>query len=347
MSTPFVANPSRTLCARTALSVLSAALVLGASGSAVAQDQPWGKAPPRRPPAAQPQKPAKPAPKPKPAPKKEAPPAEEAPAEAEPAPSDEAAPPQEDAGKAAPGPEQAPPAEAPAAPAEQPAADEAPPAEVDPQALPTEPAETAPADEPTEVADEPAAEPEAADEPATGCPTAAAPAHPRPPARPAGPPVPPLATGPDELEWVEGAAIPPGYEPDTRVRKGLLIGGLVTFGVAWLGSAAAASYLIEEERYGDRTFQVGDDDGEEYPAAAALYVPVVGPFVAIGTMDPNKRITAALVADGVVQVGGVAMALAGLVFQEKVLVRSNAASVTVAPTVGTRGAGGLSVSGSF
>jgi hypothetical protein len=346
MSNRPAANRPRSLTTgRTALAVLSAFLILGATGSALAQDQPWPKVPAPRPPAAKPKPPNRPAPvKPKPAP-----PAKKPPAEAEP-PADEAAPPADEGAEPAP--------ESPPAPEPPPVAADSPAPEAAP-AAPAEPTEPDPGDatpgaeegaadaaEPTEPAEP--AEPEGADAPTPACPTAVAPARPKPPARPAGPPVPPLATGPDELEWVEGAAIPPGYEPDTRVRKGLLIGGLVTFGVAWLGSAAAASYFIEkDDQYSDRTFQVGDEEGEEYPAAAPLYVPVIGPFVAIGTMDPDKQVTAALVADGIVQIGGVAMALAGLIAQEKVLVRTESASVAVVPTVTTNGAGGVSLTGSF
>jgi len=358
MSTRPATKHSRTLLARTALSVLSASLVLGTSASLLAQDQPWPKYPPRRPPAAQPKPPAKPKPAPpsKKAPAKKAPtekapakqaPARQAPAKPEPTPpADEAAPPTDEAALPQPGADAPPPAEAaPAPPEATPAPTDAAPA---PPAEPVEAAPATPADESAETAAEPTeAAPETADPECDVCPPVAAPARPKPPAHPAGPPVPPLATGPDELEWVEGAAIPPGYEPDTRVRKGLLIGGLVTFGVAWLGSAAAATYFIEQDRYNERTFQVGDDSGEEYPAAAPLYVPVIGPFIAIGTMDPDKRITAALVADGVVQIGGLAMALAGLIAQEQVLVRSDTASVTVVPTVAPQGAGGVSLLGSF
>ena len=64
-------------------------------------------------------------------------------------------------------------------------------------------------------------------------------------------------------------------------------------------------------------------------------------------MDPDKRITAALVADGVVQIGGLAMALVGLVAQEKVLVRSKTGAVAVVPSATPDGAGGVSVLGSF
>ncbi len=344
---------SRSLLARTALSVLSASLVLSTSVCLFAQDQPWPKYPPRRPPAAVPKPPAKPKPAPpsKKAPADETPskkaPAKQPPAAQQPAPpADEAATPRDSSAPPKAGAETAPPAQAPTEP---------------PVTEPKAPPEGAPA--PNEAAPVPPAAPEEVD-PATeteegaapasptpeeceACPPVAAPVHPHPPAHPAGPPVPPLVTGPDELEWVEGAAIPPGYEPDTRVRKGLLIGGLVTFGVAWLGSAAAASYLIERDEYDDRTFHVGDDSGEDYPAAAPLYVPVIGPFVAIGTMQPNKQITAALVADGVVQMGGLAMALAGLIAQEQVLVRSKTASVAVVPTASPQGDGGLSLIGSF
>src|SRR5262249_33082790 len=45
-------------------------------------------------------------------------------------------------------------------------------------------------------------------------------------------------SGPEELRnWHEGEPIPPGYKPVERVRKGLIIGGAITFGALYSLSA--------------------------------------------------------------------------------------------------------------
>src|SRR3954469_8973442 len=42
-------------------------------------------------------------------------------------------------------------------------------------------------------------------------------------------------------DWDENQPIPPGYHRDTRVRKGLVIGGAILFGVPYLYSAGFAA----------------------------------------------------------------------------------------------------------
>ncbi|MDI3290442.1 hypothetical protein [Polyangium sp. 15x6] len=137
----------------------------------------------------------------------------------------------------------------------------------------------------------------------------------------------PGAPLPATLAYEEGDPIPPGYRVDSRIRKGLVIGGAVTFGVPWFFSAMIAS--------------IGDSvsrSSELWP----LYIPAVGPFVAMGTLDSEGAGTFWLAVDGLAQTGGIAMLIAGLVAQEKRLVRSelDAASVTVVPLrFGPHGAG--------
>src|SRR5688572_20967179 len=42
-------------------------------------------------------------------------------------------------------------------------------------------------------------------------------------------------SGPREINnWNEGDPIPPGYRPVERTRKGLIIGGAITFGSLWM-----------------------------------------------------------------------------------------------------------------
>lgn len=170
----------------------------------------------------------------------------------------------------------------------------------------------------------------------------------RPPPRAVAPASPPAAGGwrvtpiasPEVLEW-DGGEVPLGYEPGTRVRKGLIIGGAVTFGVSWLAAAGYGVHLANERDAGAWR----RDDGET-PDEAVLFIPVAGPFIALGTLEPGRGPAAALIADGIAQVGGLAMLAAGIFAKETVLVKSDAAEVQLAPTVGPTGSG-VALLGSF
>jgi hypothetical protein len=175
--------------------------------------------------------------------------------------------------------------------------------------------------------------------------------------RRARPPVVPSAevpgyVGPYTMDYIEGAEVPPGYIKVERIRKGLVIAGAVTFGVSWLVSATAGVALTDESNhnecyaYGDDIEGGGgyysecrDDDNE---GAIPLFIPLVGPFIAMGTMDAEGPGRAALFLDGVVQVGGMAMLIAGVAAKQTVLVRSGNTTVSVAP-----GPGSVQFTGSF
>jgi hypothetical protein len=132
---------------------------------------------------------------------------------------------------------------------------------------------------------------------------------------------------PETLPYEQGEAIPPGYEPDTRMRKGFIVGGSVTFGVMWLGSIFAAAGIGEQQVFDDVGQVVDNSNG-----ARALFVPIVGPFIAIGTLvDPGPAGVVTLAIDGVCQTGGVAMLLAGIFAAEPVLVKQKRAEPVVAP----------------
>jgi hypothetical protein len=208
------------------------------------------------------------------------------------------------------------------------------------------------------AAEEAAAETEAAEEAAeaeTEAEEPAAPARRAPPhrTRPALPSADataaPTYMGPYEMEYLEGAEIPPGYMKVERMRKGLVIAGAVTFGVSWLVSATAGVALTDEhnnnscaysEDYSGNGYGYCDDDDES--DAVPLFIPVVGPFIAMGTLDAEGPGRAALFLDGVVQVGGLAMLIAGVAATRTVLVRTPAATVAIAP-----GPSSVHLTGSF
>jgi hypothetical protein len=139
-------------------------------------------------------------------------------------------------------------------------------------------------------------------------------------------------SGPREIkDWQEGDPIPPGYRPVERTRKGLVIGGAVTFGVLYLISALVASANA-------------DANPDQANPAAALYVPAIGPFIQMASTDGSTP-KLFLAIDGIAQSAGVAMFVVGLTSPKTVLVRNdlgdNRPRVHFAPMLSstTQGAG--------
>jgi hypothetical protein len=154
-------------------------------------------------------------------------------------------------------------------------------------------------------------------------------AQPSPDAPPPQPPPPAYAVpaGPAEIEdWEEGEPIPPGYVPESRVRKGLVIAGAITLGVKWLIDIPVALILVAAE-------EVVEGESTRY---WPLFIPAVGPFITMGTATNEATAAYVLLAiDGVIQTGGLAMLIVGLAAQETVLVRqSKGFDLKVAPVVG-------------
>ncbi len=151
-----------------------------------------------------------------------------------------------------------------------------------------------------------------------------------------GPTSPP--SSPDVLDYEDGAAVPPGYIKATRARRGLIIGGAVTFGVTYLLAAAYGAFLLEPNGYEDGYGATPSRDGAE-----ALFVPVAGPFIALGTMETERGEAAALVVGGVAQASGFALLAAGIFSKSTVLVKTDG-GVAITPTVTPRGVG---IAGAF
>jgi hypothetical protein len=140
-------------------------------------------------------------------------------------------------------------------------------------------------------------------------------------------------SGPRRItDWEEGEPIPPGYHSVSRIRKGLVIGGAVTFGVVYLINVLAAAV----------SHDVGNGSG------AALYIPIAGPFVLIP--QSNSAVGSfGLVLDGLVQAGGAAMLIAGIAAPKTVLIRNDLAKIEFKPTPMTFGknGAGFGFTGSF
>jgi hypothetical protein len=106
-------------------------------------------------------------------------------------------------------------------------------------------------------------------------------------------------------DWDSDRPVPPGYHPEERVRKGLIIGGACTFGAMYLFTTLGAA--------------ISSDAGSP---ANALYIPGVGPFVQMA-QGGSATGTFLLAVDGIAQIGGIAMFAVGLAAPKTVLVRND------------------------
>ncbi|WP_437661933.1 hypothetical protein [Sorangium sp. So ce1182] len=123
------------------------------------------------------------------------------------------------------------------------------------------------------------------------------------------------AAGPKVLPWREGQPVPPGYHPETRVRKGLVISGAIVFGTVYLFTALGGADAVYRGSSG----------------YAPLFVPCAGPFLTLATTRQDSLETMGLVLDGLVQITGAALLLPGLLVPRTVLVRDDVSKAFVLP----------------
>jgi hypothetical protein len=122
-----------------------------------------------------------------------------------------------------------------------------------------------------------------------------------------------------QLPYEDGDPVPPGYVVETSVKRGLVIAGSVTLGSLWVLSIISGAIIVD----------FGDSD-EGWP----LFIPVVGPFIAIGTTHSSNSATSSVLLgiNGAGQAAGLAMLIAGLVLENKVL-RYRGAALEIGPSV--------------
>jgi hypothetical protein len=111
------------------------------------------------------------------------------------------------------------------------------------------------------------------------------------------------------LPYEEGDPIPQGFAVKSRANRPLLIAGSITFGAPYLISVLIAATVVS----------ASNSDGGEF---APMFVPIVGPFITIGTAHAEGAGTFWLIFDGLAQAGGAAMFIAGLTMEEKYLQRT-------------------------
>lgn len=178
----------------------------------------------------------------------------------------------------------------------------------------------------------PVAPPSAAPPPGDAAPSAGLPppsgtaAPPPGGARPGGPypyaPYPYTYSGiplaPPTIPYFEDRPIPSNYRLEERVNRPLIATGLSLFALAY-GISLGVSTII---------LSVGERGSEAF---APLLIPVVGPFITMGTLDED--ITATMTLNGVTQTAGLLLVVVGAFATDKVLVRIEPPVASAAPEI--------------
>jgi len=113
---------------------------------------------------------------------------------------------------------------------------------------------------------------------------------------------------PTTLSFEEGQTVPRGYALKSRSPRSLLVAGTLSFGTAYLASLIGAATALT----------ANSTSGTSY---APLFVPVIGPYIAIGTAQASGAGAVWLVLDGLAQTGGATLFVYSLVAEEKYLSR--------------------------
>lgn len=134
-------------------------------------------------------------------------------------------------------------------------------------------------------------------------------------------------TRPRVIEYDEGAPIPQGYHLRTKVRGGLIGGGAGMLGGLWLISIITGAIVNA----------ANESLGKNPDMYTPMYVPVLGPFITLGTAasDMSSGSNAFMALDGIIQTGGLAMIVLGIVLPKQELVRDDYGkpALTIAPKI--------------
>lgn len=150
-------------------------------------------------------------------------------------------------------------------------------------------------------------------------------------------------------DYEEGDPIPPGYHADTQMKKGLVIGGAITFGCMYLFSVIAGAAMDDtnkDYKYINGNYTTTKGSAED--SGTFLYIPVAGPFLQMTRTDTATG-NVFLAIDGIAQAAGATMLIVGLTSPKTVLIRNDLAEVKVTPMrMGMDGSGtGLGLVGTF
>ncbi|HET9622585.1 MAG TPA: hypothetical protein VFP84_14535 [Kofleriaceae bacterium] len=140
-------------------------------------------------------------------------------------------------------------------------------------------------------------------------------------------------SGPEEIEPIDdNRRAPAGYTPVFRKNRHLIVGGAVTLGVTYTVSSLVAA--------------IGSDVGNGHNDVAALWIPVAGPFVQLGSTSSSTA-KFFLVGLGGAQLAGAIMLFSGLSSNHRVFVRNDLVGDLAIGPLTAKGAQGLALSGRF
>jgi hypothetical protein len=123
------------------------------------------------------------------------------------------------------------------------------------------------------------------------------------------------------IPYAPGGPVPEGFRISRGFDSGLFAAGVAIFGFSYAMSVVLA--------VSDVSLVETDREDEPTGRNRALYAPLIGPWVALGTMDRPGGEVALLIADGVVQAAGLSLVAVGLGTERLWLVRASAGAVSV------------------
>ena len=145
--------------------------------------------------------------------------------------------------------------------------------------------------------------------------------------------------------WDPDVPTPDGYVVESEMNGGLLASGIALLGSTWTISilAAVVATSIEDNQDEDTPASPDETTAADW---APLFIPVAGPFVTIRTVHASGGGLGLLIADGLMQIAGLAGIIAGPLDREYKLVPSEMAELGLAPVL-DRTMHGLALSGRF
>ena len=150
-------------------------------------------------------------------------------------------------------------------------------------------------------------------------------------------------------DWQEGDPMPEGYVKTTRMRTKLIGGGAGLLGGLWIASIISGAVIWEGEKVQRCDYYATSlaCDTSVTHRHWGLFIPVLGPFIDIGTTQDRNAIGVVVdVIDGLGQAGGLAMLVIGIAVPKTVLVRAAGIEMKPMPLL-AKGVAGLGLTGTF
>jgi len=118
------------------------------------------------------------------------------------------------------------------------------------------------------------------------------------------------------LPYEPGQAVPVGYRVASGFHTGLLAGGCTLFGFSYVLSIVVAT-ADDAARHAAAESLTGETNEVENPSRRPLYVPLIGPFLAVASDKRSGSAVALMVLDGITQGAGFTLAMFGLATRQQ------------------------------